>query len=331
MIKKTLLLGAVLRLTAAAVLAAAPAAPAFAEYPDAPITVVVPYPPAGAADFSARIISRALQIGMPDASVIVQNMPGAGGNIGVAHVAHSKPDGYTLAASTIGTQAINQFLYKNMNFDPAKDLVPVAMIMTTPNVLSVSAKSPWHTLQDVIKAAKTAKHPISYASPGIGSSVHLTGAYFESMAGLHLLHVPFKGASASLPAVAGGDVDLLFDNLPGSIAQIKDGSLIRGIAVTSLERDPQLPDLPTFAESGLPGFDVTAWFALYAPKGTPQSIVDKLIAACRKGLQDPEIIASLKTMAAKPGTLFGPDLGAFEQKERERWGKLVRDQHIVIE
>jgi tripartite-type tricarboxylate transporter receptor subunit TctC len=315
-------------LLAAAIVAAPCATAVAADYPDHPITVVVPYPPGGGADIFGRSIAYALQNAMK-ASTLVENRPGAGGNIGMAYVARSKPDGYTLGLGTIGTQTINQYLYNNMAFDPGHDLVPIALVSTTPNVLAVSAKSPYKTLQDVIAAAKVKQ--LSYASPGVGSSVHLTGAYFASVAGINLLHVPFKGTAASLPAVAGGQVDLLFDNLPGSLAQIKEGTLVRGIAVTSAQRDPSAPDLPTFAESGVSGFDVTAWFALYAPRGTPQPIVDKLIAAARQGLKSPEVVANFATMGAQPGTLFGPDLAAYEQSERAKWSKVVKDQGVTAQ
>ncbi|AOB30765.1 ABC transporter substrate-binding protein [Bordetella sp. H567] len=302
-----------------------------AGFPDHPLTVVVPYPPGGAADIFGRAIANALQSSLKSTAV-VENRPGAGGNIGMGYVARSKPDGYTLGLGTIGTQSINQFLYSNMPFDPERDLIPIALVSTTPNVLAVSAKSPYKTLQDVIAAARSAQgKKLSYASPGIGSSVHLTGAYFESVAHVSLLHVPFKGSSASLPAVAGGQVDLLFDNLPGALAQIKDGSLVRGIAVTSAQRNPSVPDLPTFAESGLPGFDVTAWFALYAPHGTPKPVVDTLIAAARAGLQAPEVAASFATMGAQPGTLFGEDLAAFERSERKKWGAVVKERGITAQ
>ncbi len=312
---------------AALAVLALPAAHA-AGYPDHPVTVVVPYPPGGGADLFGRAIANALQPGLKQ-TVLVENKPGAGGNIGMAYVARAKPDGYTLGLGTIGTQTINQFLYGNMPFDPERDLIPIALVSTTPNVIAVSAKSPYKSVADVIKAAKQSKDKkLTYASPGIGSSVHLTGAYFEAMAGVTMLHVPFKGSSASLPAVAGGQVDLLFDNLPGALAQIKDGNLVRGVAVTSAARDPSVPDLPTVAESGLPGFDVTAWFALYAPRNTPAPVVEQLIAAARSGLQTPAIAASFATMGAKPGTLFGADLAAFETTERKKWGGLIKDQGI---
>ena len=215
--------------------------------------------------------------------MLVENRPGAGGNIGMAYVARAKADGYTLGLGTIGTQSINPFLYANMTFDPARDFVPIALVSTTPNVIAVSARSPYRTVADIIQAARrNPERKLTYASPGVGSSVHLTGAYFEAMAGISMLHVPFKGTSASLPAVAGGQVDLLFDNLPGALAQIQNGGLVRGVAVTSAARDPSAPALPTVAESGLPGFDVTAWFALYAPRDTPEPVVRQLIEAARE-------------------------------------------------
>jgi len=315
----------------AAIPATIPATVLAAGYPEHPVTVVVPYPPGGGADIFGRAIANALQPGLKQ-TVLVENKPGAGGNIGMAYVARAKPDGYTLGLGTIGTQTINQFLYSNMTFDPERDLVPIALVSTTPNVIAVSAKSPYKTVADVIKAAKQSPDKkLTHASPGIGSSVHLTGAYFESMAGVTMLHVPFKGTSASLPAVAGGQVDLLFDNLPGALAQIKDGNLVRGVAVTSGARDPSVPDLPTVAESGLPGFDVTAWFALYAPRNTPAPVVQQLIDAARSGLQSQAIATNFATMGAKPGTLFGADLAAFESAERKKWGGLIKDKGITAQ
>ena len=239
-----------------------------------------------------------------------------------------------IGLGTIGTQTINQFIYPAMQFDPEMDLQPIALVSTTPNSLAVAATSPWKTLQDVIDAARKANaqdKKLTYGTPGVGSSPHLTGAYFEAMAGVELLHVPFKGISASMPALIGGQIDLLFDNLPGSINQIKDGSRVRGIAVTSSHRTPLAPDLPTFAESGVPGFDVTAWFAIYAPRGTPQPVMDKLIEAARVGLASEKVIQAYAKLAALPGTLFGPDLGAFEQSERVKWGKLIKERGIKAE
>lgn len=301
------------------------------EFPSRPMTLVVPYPAAGAADMFGRSMAQALEAALKQ-TVVVENRPGAGGNVGMTYVSRAKPDGYVIGLGTIGTQTINQFIYPEMQFDPEKDLTPIALVSTTPNVLSVAATSPWKNLQDVINAAKQAKDKkLTYGTPGIGSSVHLTAAYFEAVTGIELLHVPFKGVSASLPALIGGQIDLLFDNLPGTINQINDGSRIRGIAVTSAERSAQAPNLPTFAESGATGFDVTAWFAIYAPRGTPQAVMDKLIAASREGLKTEKVVQAYAKMAATPGNRFGPELGAFEQAERAKWGKLVKERGIKAE
>ena len=265
-------------------------------------------------------------------TIVVENRAGAGGVIGMGVVAHAKPDGYTLGLGTIGTQSINQFLYKDMSYNPEKDLAPIALVITTPNVIAVPAASKIKTVADLIAAAKAAKDKeLSFASPGVGSSVHLTGAYFEQEAGIHLLHVPFKGASQSIPAVVGGQVNILIDNLPSSLAQIKDGSRLRGVAVTSAQRSPAIPNIPTVAESGLPGFDVIAWFGLYAPAGTPKPVIDKLIAAARHALESPEVKAKFISFGAEAGTLFGSDLGAFQHKEAERWSKVIKDRHITTQ
>ncbi len=301
------------------------------DFPSRPMTLVVPYPAAGAADMFGRSMAQALE-GALKQTVVVENRPGAGGNVGMTYVSRAKPDGYVIGLGTIGTQTINQFIYPEMQFDPEKDLMPIALVSTTPNVLSVAATSPWKNLQDVINAAKQAKDKkLTYGTPGIGSSVHLTAAYFEAVTGIELLHIPFKGVSASLPALIGGQIDLLFDNLPGTINQINEGGRIRGIAVTSAERSPQAPNLPTFAESGAAGFDVTAWFAIYAPLGTPAAVMDKLIAASREGLKTDKVVQAYAKMAATPGNRFGPELGAFEQAERAKWGKLVKDRGIKAE
>lgn len=298
------------------------------EFPTKSLTLVVPYPAAGAADIFGRSIAQAMEATLKQI-VVVENKPGAAGNVGLAGVVRSKPDGYTIGLGTIGTQSINPFLYTEMTFDPGKDLLPIALVSTTPNVMVVAANSPWKSLADVIKAAREAKDKkLSYGTPGIGSSPHLTGAYFEAMAGVELLHVPFKGVSASMPALIGGNIDLLFDNLSGSINQIKDGSRVRGIAVTSLQRTPLAEQLPTFVEGGVAGFDVTAWFAIYAPKGTPQPVMDKLIEAARAGLKSEKVEQAYARLAATPGNLFGADLAAFENIERAKWGKLIKERGI---
>ena len=325
---RRLLLSTIATTTFAGALMAVGSPGAAQDFPTRPVTLVVPYPAGGSADMFGRTVAQAMEPTLK-LNVVVENKPGAAGNLGMTQVARSKPDGCTIGLGTIGTQAINPYLYKEMQFDPAKDLVPIALVSTTANVIAVAANSPYKSLQDIINAARASKDKkLSYGTPGIGSSPHLTAANFEAVAGIELLHVPFKGVSQSMPAVAGGQVDLLFDNLPSSINHIKDGSRIRGIAITSLNRDPAAPELPTFNESGLKGFDVTAWFALYAPRNTPQPVVDKLIEAARVGLQSDKIKEAYGKVAATPGKLFGADLAKFEDAERAKWSKLIQEKGI---
>ncbi|WP_237173722.1 Bug family tripartite tricarboxylate transporter substrate binding protein [Paracandidimonas lactea] len=289
--------------------------------------MIVPYPPGGTTDIAARTVAQAMEKSLGQ-TVVVENRAGAGGSIGMGQLARAKPDGYTLAMGTIGTQSINQYLYKDLPYDPEKDFSPIALVLTTPNVIAVNASSDIKNMSDLIKAAK--KQKLSFASPGVGSSVHLTGNYFEQIAGIEMLHVPFKGASASMPAVIGGQVDVLFDNLPSSLAQIKDGSKLRGIAVTSAKRSPSVPDIPTVAEGGL-DMDVNAWFALYAPAGTPSDVMSKLIAATKDALATASVRKKFESVGATAGTFTGKELTAFEQAERARWSKLITDRHITAQ
>ena len=296
-----------------------------ASFPAQPVTLVVPFPPGGTTDIAARTVAQAMEKTLGK-SVVVDNRAGAGGNIGMAAVARAKADGYTIGMGTIGTQAINQFLYKDMAFNPDTDFEPIALVMTTPNVIAVNVESDIKDMKSLVEAAKSRK--LTYASPGVGSSVHLTGAYLEQELGVEMLHIPFKGVAGSMPALIGGQVDILLDNLPSTLAQIQDGSKVRGIAVTSADRSPSVPDVPTVAESGVPGFGVTAWFALYAPKGTPQEALDKLTEAATQALSSEEVQARFQTLGAQAGSLSGETLRAFEKEERARWSKLVEERNI---
>ncbi|CAM4025932.1 Bug family tripartite tricarboxylate transporter substrate binding protein [Bordetella muralis] len=298
-------------------------------YPDRPITLIVPYPAGGTTDLAARTIAQAMGPFLKQ-SIVVDNRAGAGGNIGMGMLKRANPDGYTIAMGTIGTQTINQFLYSDMPYDPAKDFDSLAMVFTAPNVIAVRQDSELKTVQDLVASAKQRKDkPLSYASPGVGSSVHLTGAYLEQAAAIDMLHVPFKGVSGSMPALIGGQIDVLMDNLPSTISQLKDGSRVRALAVTSAQRSPSLPDVPTVAESGLKGFDVTAWFALYAPAGTPDAVQATLIDAATRALATPAVKEQLSSLGAKAGTLTGKDLAAFEQTERQRWSQLIKERNIT--
>ena len=304
-----------------------------AGYPDRPVTLIVPYPPAGTTDIAARELANIMQEHLGQ-GIVVENRPGGSGAVGMSAVASSKADGYTLGLGTIGTQSINEFLYKDRNYDPGKNFTSIALVMTTPNIIAVRTESEIKDLADLISRAKAAKakgQELSYGTPGVGSSVHLGSAYFEQEARVDMLHVPFRGAVQSIPAAIGGQVDMVMDNLPSSLAQVKDGSKLRGIAITGKERSPAVPDIPTIDESGLPGFDVTAWFALYAPAGTPQDVVDVLIKAARASLESPALKEKFTSLGAQAGTLFGEDLVAFEKKERERWSALISARNITVE
>lgn len=310
-----------------AVAACLPASAAMA-YPDKPVTLIVPFPPGGTTDIAARAMGNAMQEHLGQ-TIVIENRPGAGGNLGMDVLSRAKPDGYTIAMGTIGTQSINQFLYQDMPFDPAKDFDPIALVMTAPNVISVKADSPYKTLADVIEAAK--KQPLSYGTPGIGSSVHMSGALFEQLAGVEMLHVPFKGVAHSLPALAGGHIDVLFDNLPSSLSHIQSGERIRALAVTSSEPSPSAPDVPTAVSAGLEGLEATAWFALYAPAGVPQEIREQIIDSARKALETEALQESLVKLGAQAGNLYGDDLKAFEARERERWGSLIKERDIKVQ
>jgi len=300
-----------------------------ADYPERPITLVVPFPAGGTTDIAARTIAQAMGPILGQ-TVVVDNRSGAGGNIGMGVVKRAPADGYTIGMGTIGTQSINQFLYKDMPFNPEKDFTPLALVLSTPNVIAVRADSDIKSLKDLIAKAKggTGKG-VSYASPGIGSSVHLTGAYLEKLAGMEMLHVPFRGVSASMPALVGGQVDVLMDNLPSTLSQLKDGTRVRGLAVTSAQRSPSLPDVPTVAESGLPGMDVTAWFALYAPAGIPADVEKRLISAVEKALTTDAVVQQFTSLGATPGNVSGAALAKFEKEERARWGALVKERNIT--
>lgn len=317
------------KLAAAGALALTASFSAHAAFPEKPVTLIVPYPPGGTTDIAARTMAQAMEPFLGQ-TIVVDNRAGAGGSIGMGVVARAKPDGYTIGMGTIGTQSINQYLYKDLPFNPERDFSPIALVVSTPNVIAVRNESDIKSMSDLVAKAKANKNePLTYASPGVGSSVHLTGAYLEQVAGIEMLHIPFKGVSASMPALIGGQVDILMDNLPSTLAQLKDGSRIRAVAVTSAERSPSLPDVPTVAEAGLKGVDVTAWFALYAPNGTPDEAMKKLIDAAQKALATDDVKKRFESLGATAGTLFGDDLKAFEAQERQRWSQLIKDRNIT--
>jgi tripartite-type tricarboxylate transporter receptor subunit TctC len=291
-------------------------------YPNRTIRLVVPFPAAGTTDILARAAAQKLTEAFGQ-SVVVDNRAGAAGNIGSDLVAKSAPDGYTLLMGTVGTHAINPSLYSKMPYDHVKDFVPVVLVAGVPNVLVVNPALPVNSVADLIKLAKDKPGQINFASSGSGTSIHLSGELFKTMAGVDITHVPYKGSSPALVDLIGGQVQIMFDNLPSALPQIKAGKL-RAIAVTSLKRAPVLPDVPTISESGLPGFEASSWFGVLAPAGTPAPIVARINAEVNKWLQSADARERLLSQGAEAVGGSPEQFGNFIRAESEKWAKVVK-------
>jgi tripartite-type tricarboxylate transporter receptor subunit TctC len=315
---------------AAGALVAMVAATTWAQsYPTKPIRLVVPFPAGGTTDILARAAAQKLTESLGQ-TVVVDNRPGAGGNIGAELVAKSAPDGYTLLMGTVGTHAINPSLYAKMPYDHVRDFAPVILVAGVPNVLVVNPSLPVNSVQELIAYAKANPGKLNFASSGNGTSIHLSGELFKSMTGLQITHIPYKGSAPALQDLAGGQVQLMFDNLPSSLALIKAGRL-KALAVTSLERAPALPDVPTINESGLPGFEASSWFGLLAPAGTPQPIIAKLNAEVAKWLASPEAREKLLAQGANAAGGTPEDFVKHIAAETTKWQKVVKDSDAKID
>jgi tripartite-type tricarboxylate transporter receptor subunit TctC len=317
------------RLIAATLLCiAAPAQLAHAaDYPTRPVKWIVPYPPAGTTDVLARIIAQWLTEHLGQ-SFVIENKPGAGNNLGVESVVNAPPDGYTMLLVN-PANGINATLYKTLNFNFIRDIAPVAGLVRTPNVMEVTPKLPVKTVAEFIAYCKANPGKINMASSGSGTSVHLSGELFKSMTGCQMLHVPYKGAGPALTDLMGGQVDVLFDNLPSSIGHIKGGK-IRALAVTSQEREPSMPQLPTVAET-VPGYEATAWFGIGMPKGTPREIIDKVNAEVNRALADPKMRERLAELGGKPIAGTPEDFGKVIAAETAKWEKVVISSGAKVE
>jgi tripartite-type tricarboxylate transporter receptor subunit TctC len=315
MLRKTFLFGAVLAATALG------APSAFAQaFPNKPIRLVVTFPPGGAPDTLARIFSDKAQLGQ---SVVIDNVPGAGGNIGADKVAKSPADGYTIVMATVGTHSINGSLYSKMPYDMVKDFVPVSHVASTPNLLVVNNDLPVKTVAELIAYLKANPNKLSFGSPGIGSSVHVSGELFKSMTGTSMQHVPYKGRQFAIPDLVGGSIQLMFDNMPSALPMAKEGK-IRAVAQTGAKRSAAAPDVPTVAET-VPGFEATSWFAVFAPAGTPRDVVMKLNAEIQRVFKLPDVVDKLKTLGLEPWVTTPEELTAYQQKEIAKWAKVVKD------
>jgi tripartite-type tricarboxylate transporter receptor subunit TctC len=319
---------AISRLLALALLSVAAAGPTLAaDYPTRPVKWIVPYPPAGTTDVLARIVAQWLteKLGQP---FVIENRPGAGNNLGTEAVVKAAPDGYTMLLVN-PANGINATLYKDLNFNVIRDIAPVAGIVRTPNVMEVTPSFPAKTVAEFIAYCKANPGKINMASSGSGTSVHLSGELFKSMTGCQMLHVPYKGAGPALTDLMGGQVDVIFDNLPSSVGHIKGGK-IRALAVTSAERDPSLPDVPTVAET-VPGYEATAWFGIGMPKGTPKDIVEKVNAEVNRALADPKMRARLAELGGKPIAGTPEDFGKVIAAETAKWEKVVISSGAKVE
>ena len=298
-------------------------------YPLRPVTLIVPFPAGGSTDLVARLVAEKMSQELGQ-QIVVDNRGGAGGNVGSAAAAKADPDGYTLLMGTVATHALNPALYKNMPYDPVKDFAPVSLLVVVPNVLVVNPEFPAKSVAELIELAKAKPGEYSYASSGNGTPLHLSGELFKSMAGIDIVHVPYKGAGPALIDVMGGHVPIMFDNLPSSTEHIKAGKL-RGLAVTTAERAPSMPDLPTVAESGLPGYETYTWNALFAPAGTPPEVIARVNEAAVKALADPEVQAKLQGFGATVVASTPEELAAHVQAELTKWAPVVKASGAQID
>ena len=306
------------------------AAPAQAQsYPDKPIKLVVPFAPAGATDVLARIVGQKLSE-LEKQPVIVDNRAGAGGNIGSDAVAKAAPDGYTLLMGAVGTHAINVSLYKKMPYDPVKDFIPVVLVATVPNVLVVPASLPVNSVKELIAYGKANPGKLNFGSSGNGTSIHLSGELFKSMTGVDMQHVPYKGSGPATVDLLSGQVQMMFDNLPSAMPNIKSGKL-KALAVTSAKRSPSLPDVPTIAEAGVPGYEAPSWFGILVPKGTPPEIVAKLNTDINKILAMPDTKKKFLEQGAEPAGGTPEQFAALINSEIPKWAKVVKASGAQID
>ena len=308
---------------------AAPDASAQAAWPSKPIRIVVPFPPGGTTDILARAAAQKMAEAWKEQAVI-DNRPGAGGNIGAELVAKAPADGYTMLMGTVGTHAINASLYSKMPYDHVKDFAPVILVAAVPNVMVVHPSVPAATVAEFIAWAKANPGKVNFASSGSGTSIHLAGELFKTQTGLAMTHVPYKGSAPAIADLIGGQVQVMFDNLPSALPQIRGGKL-RALAVTSRERANALPDVPTVAESGLPGFEASSWFGLLAPTGTPREVVVRVNAEIARWLASSDAKDKLASQGAIAAGGSPEDFASHITAETAKWQKVVRESGAKVD
>lgn len=310
-------------------LAGCAAAASAQTYPARPIRLVVPFPPGGGTDQIARAVGNTLTTTL-GWTIVVDNKPGAGGNIGVDAVAKAPADGHTLVIGQTSNLAINPTLYAKLPYDPIMDLAPVSLTASAPLVLVVAANSPYKTLADAVSAAKTKPGEINFASPGNGTVAHLAGELLQKAAGVRLQHVPYWGSNQALTDLAGGQVQLFMASVPTAIPQLRSGKL-RALAVTSAKRVDDLPQVPTVTESGYSGFEASTWFGLLAPAATPKAVIDRLNAEVNKALQQPELRKQINDSGAEAAGSTPEQFAVLIRDEVVRWGRVVKESGAKVD
>ena len=305
----------------------APLCSASATYPDRRITLVVAYPPGGSTDIVARLLKAKLEQ-IFQQSIVVENRSGAGGLIGSAYVARSDPDGYTIQIAVQTTHAVAPSFYKHVNYDPVADFTPIAKVVFSPLVLVKNPSFAPADVRQLVKYANDNSGKLNYAIGALGDGTHMAAMLFNNMAHINPQAIPFRGEAQALPQVVGGQLPYMFCGIPSALSFIKSGQLV-AIAVTGDKRAPALPDVPTMAESGMPGYTMGNWFGIFGPKGVPKDVVDKLSESLREALKDPEIIKRIAELGYVPDWMSPEDFAAFVKAENERWAKVLAEQgHI---
>jgi tripartite-type tricarboxylate transporter receptor subunit TctC len=317
------------KLLTSAVLALAFAAVQAQPYPAKPVRLIVPFPPGGGTDILSRLVATKLTE-VSKWTVVPDNRAGAGGTIGIAEAVRAAPTGYDMVMGQKDNLVVAPWLYKNLSYDPTKDLTAVAHVAYTPVVIVTRAESKFKTLADVVAAARAAPDTITYGSPGNGTTIHLAGEIFKTAAGIKMRHVPYKGSNPALMDVLAGNVDLMVSSLPSAMGQIKAGKL-RPLAVTSARRSSSLPEVPTVAELGYKDFDVSTWYGLFMPAGTPKEIVATMNAELNKLLATPEMKAAIIAQGAEPQGMSPEQFGTLLKTDHQKWKGIVQASGATIE
>ncbi len=297
-----------------------------ATFPDKPLRMVIPFPPGGPNDMLGRLLAQEMgkEMGQP---IVIENKGGAGGTIGTDQVAKAAPDGYTILLSGTASLSIAPSLYKNMPYDPVKDIAPIGLVGTAPSLLIVNPKLPIQTVGELISYAKANPGKLNFASAGVGTPPHLAGELFKTMAGVDIVHVPYKGGGPALVDLVAGQVQLYFSGISSALPQVKQKT-VRPIAVTGLKHTAQMPNMPTIAESGLPGYEVENWYAIVAPAGTPAAVINRLNASLLKILDQPNVQKQMAELGIDPQGSSPADLATYQKAELAKWAKVAKGAGI---